>query len=226
MPDTVKVPLLGTMNKRVLIFGGLAGVLVGGYWVWRRNQENKAADTGAYAYGYGSTFYGYGQGADFYGGDGGVQPYPVGSEYGYGAFGYGYYNPYTGQWLGTGTGTGPTSGPTPTAPATNLEWVRQASSALPGKGHRAALLRYIGGLPLNSDQQRVVREALGLLGDPPKTGPNGYPPKWHASQHPGQNGHHIVIANGHQTLWQIANTNNDSEAKVVRLNPNLAHYVG
>jgi len=47
----------------------------------------------------------------------GVTPYPVGSEYGYGAYGYGDYNPYTGQYLGPGGGSAsPPAPPYPSVP--------------------------------------------------------------------------------------------------------------
>jgi hypothetical protein len=120
MPNTVKVPLLGNTPKPALIMGGIAAVGVTGYLLYRHNQQSKAAASsmagsyGQYAYGYGqqpSGYYGYG--SEFaYGGSmgGGLTPYPVASEYGYGAYGYGYYNPYTGQWLGPGNQQPPVTG--------------------------------------------------------------------------------------------------------------------
>jgi hypothetical protein len=226
-----KVPLLGEVPKGGLLAGGLSVVAVGGY-LWYKHQKNAAVPSSAsYAYGYGSGeaagYYGYGQ----YGygdsmGSGLVNPYPTGSEYGYGAYGYGYYNPYTGSYLGGGTGSGVGVPPTgSTAPTTNLQWVKQANSGL-GGGKTTALLRYIGGLPLNSGQQTSVREAIGLMGNPPVAGANGYPPSWHAAPSGGQNTSHTITANGHETLWQIAHAHHDSEAKVIRLNPKLAHFAG
>ena len=224
MPD-VKVPLLGKVPKGAVIAGGLAAVAVGGY-VWIRHQKGTQAGAGdASAYGYGAAAYGYGE--DMYGsfGSDSVTPYPMGNEYGYGAFGYGQYNPYTGQYLGPPIPP-PVTGPT--TPTTNLEWVNAAVAALQITGSRTALLLYVGGLPLTKTQSRIVQEALGVSGHPPVTGPGGYPPKWHSAPAPGQNGHHphTVTANGRQTLWRIAHENGDSEAKVVRLNPRLSHYVG
>jgi hypothetical protein len=188
-------------------------------------QKTDATGGAAYAYGYG----GYGYGSEFYGqfGTDQVTPFPMGSEYGYGAFGYGMYNPYTGQYLGPPV-PGQSGATSPTAPATNLEWVQTAQQELNTKGSRTALLLYVGGLPLTATQARIVQEAIGIAGNPPVPGPNGYPPKWHQAPKPGQNGHHThtIIANGHQTLWQIAHANHDSERKVVMLNPALSHYVG
>jgi len=120
MPDTVHLPLLGNVSKPAVIMGTVAAVGVTGYLLYRHNQQSKAAAAsmaggyGSYAYGYGtqpSGYYGYG--SEFaYGGPygGGLTPYPVASEYGYGAYGYGYYNPYTGQWLGPGGQQPPITG--------------------------------------------------------------------------------------------------------------------
>lgn len=111
MPDTVKLPLMGTVNKKMLLVGVGAAVVVGGYVIYRHNKNTAVAAAYGYgnaqAYGYNAglpynTFYGYGSN---YAPDG-VTPYPTGEEYGYGAYGYGYYNPYTGQYLGGGSGTG------------------------------------------------------------------------------------------------------------------------
>jgi hypothetical protein len=123
MPDTVHVPLLGNMNRGVVLMGGIAAVGVTGYVLYRNSKKKAAAVStgGAYAYGYGqgmpSGYYGYGYGYGGFGG-GSYAPYPQGAEYGYGAYGYGYYNPYTGQWIGpTGSGVAGPPGPTgPTGP--------------------------------------------------------------------------------------------------------------
>jgi hypothetical protein len=121
MPSSVKLPLVGNVPKPALIIGGVGGVGVIGYILWKHKMNaGTATADGSAATGYGSSesgFYGYG--SEFaYGGayGGGIQPYPIGSQYGYGAFGYGYYNPYTGQYLGGSTSTppGPTPTPTPT----------------------------------------------------------------------------------------------------------------
>lgn len=123
MPSSVKVPLLGKVPKGALIMGVGGGAIVGGYLLYRHKQNAAAPTAGGEGYGYGSAAYGYGGdgyysgGSEFaYGGQsgsgygGGITPYPVASEYGYGAYGYGYYNPYTGQWLGPGQQQPPTTG--------------------------------------------------------------------------------------------------------------------
>jgi hypothetical protein len=137
MPD-VKLPLLGTVKRGPLIAGLGAAVVVGGYVIYRHNKNTAVAAaygyggaTGASAYGYAAglpynSFYGYGSNYA----PAGVTPYPVGEEYGYGAYGYGYYNPYTGQYMGGGTGTGvvtpvtqPTTGTTSPTSGLKSGWV-------------------------------------------------------------------------------------------------------
>jgi hypothetical protein len=114
MPD-VKVPLIGNVPRTAVIMGAGAGVVVIGYLYYRHKQTAVTA-----AYGYGGSTAGYGQGygtTGYYGygfnygtaGGSGYTPYPVGAEYGYGAYGYGYYNPYTGQWIGPTQQTPPTT---------------------------------------------------------------------------------------------------------------------
>jgi hypothetical protein len=239
MPSDVKVPLLGNVPKPVLIIGGISAVGVVGYIILRRSKQavTGAAGYGAAAgYGYGATAYGYGVANDYYGygaygyggGGAGIVPAPTGSEYGYGAYGYGYYNPYTGQYLGGGTGSGVvTPVPTPTAPTTNLQWVNQASSAI--GGHRAALLRYIGGISLAQGQEKWIQEAIGTSGNPPVAGKSGYPPKWRGgSTGSGSQGgnSHTITANGTDKLWQIAIKGHITEKKLVGLNPNLRSLEG
>lgn len=118
MPNTVKVPLLGTMPKGAVIAGAGAAVIVTGYLIYKHNKQSTA--TGATAYGYGASAYGYGASAygsgypGYYGYGFDFQPYPTGSEYGYGAYGYGYYNPYTGQYIGPSPTQPPTTPPSPT----------------------------------------------------------------------------------------------------------------
>jgi hypothetical protein len=121
MPSSIKVPLLGTVPKGAVIAGGGAAVIVTGYLIYKHSKD---ATSAAGATGYGAAAYGYNAGLPFntfygYGSNyapSGVTPYPVGSEYGYGAYGYGDYNPYTGQYLGGAGSTTPTT-PPPKPPA-------------------------------------------------------------------------------------------------------------
>jgi hypothetical protein len=107
MPKTIKLPLVGNVPKGAAVMGGVGAVVITGYLIYKHNKDAATAMTGATGstgYGYGAnglpynTFYGYGSNYA----PSGVTPYPVGSEYGYGAYGYGDYNPYTGQYLGSG----------------------------------------------------------------------------------------------------------------------------
>jgi hypothetical protein len=132
MPKTIKVPLLGQVPKGAVIAGAGAAVVVTGYLIYKHSQD---ATSAAGATGYGAAAYGYNAGLPFntfygYGSNyapSGVTPYPVGSEYGYGAYGYGDYNPYTGQYLGGGVGTTvpPTVPPPTTTPPAHQKgkWV-------------------------------------------------------------------------------------------------------
>jgi hypothetical protein len=114
MPDA-KVPGLGNVPKPALYMGAIGAVVVTGYLIYRHNKTLQAASTSGYgygssAYGYGAQAvpagyfgygFGYGSGGGYgtaFGGD--FTQYPFASQYGYGAFGYGYYDPYTGQYLG------------------------------------------------------------------------------------------------------------------------------
>jgi hypothetical protein len=126
MPDSVNVPLIGQLPKRGVVIGVVGGGGLLAYLYYRRKKMEEAASKtgapdGAYAYGYGagavpSGYYGYGYGYGNPAFGGGMTPYPIGSEYSYGAYGYGYYNPYTGQYLGGGTGQGGFTVPPTTPP--------------------------------------------------------------------------------------------------------------
>jgi Fibronectin type III domain len=191
LADTVNVPVLGPTNKATVIGGTAAIVAVGGYLLWKRNLNKKAAAAAAathagmgYGYGmqnmgYGAYGYSYGSGA--YGGYGyagfsEITPYPSGEEYGYGAYGYGYYNPYTGQYIGGGTGTGVITPVTGTA-TTNAAWAANAANALEQQGYSAlavyqALGLYLAGLPLSAQQYQIVTAAIGAAGEPPTPVPS------------------------------------------------------
>lgn len=243
MPSDIKLPVLGNVPKPVLIIGGISAVGVVGYIILRRSKQKVEGEAGygygASAYGYGASAYGYAAASDYYGygsygyggGGAGITPAPTGSEYGYGAYGYGYYNPYTGQYLGGGTGTTTvpptTTPPVQSAPTTNLQWVNQAATAI--GGHRPALLRYIGGVPLTQGQEKWIQEAIGAKGNPPKAASSGYPPKWRGgstgSGSQGSNSH-TITANGTDKLWQIAIKGHITEKKLVSLNPNLHSLEG
>jgi len=209
MPSTVKVPILGNVPKGGLIAGGLAAVAVGGFWLYRHNQQSQAAAAGeASAYGYGTSAYGYGQAgsAGYYGygyayggiAGGAISPYPVGSEYGYGAFGYGYYNPYTGQYLGGGVGSGSGVPPGPTTQGT----------CAPG-------YTFVSGTPATLPSGAYAVEG-GYCKKNATTGGGGG----------GHTGSCTATANGHQTLYWFGMAHGISWTHLLRLNPHLKYLEG
>ena len=119
----VNVPLLGGIPKKGLLIGGIAGLGVVGYILYRRHQTATALGTAATGYGYGASAYGYGtNNPGYYGYGSDFQSYPEGEAYGYGAYGYGMYNPYTGQYYGSGPGGPLDSGQPPSWWTTPPSW--------------------------------------------------------------------------------------------------------
>jgi len=170
MPD-VKVP--GGHVPRSVIFIGLGVAGVGAY-LWHKHRQAQAQDTGGSDYGYGQ--YGYGQYA------------PSDGYYGYG-YGYGQYG--TQGFGGGGYYPYPPvpSTPVPAGITTNSQWVNSAVKRLTSFGVNrnaalAALSRYVEALPLTPHQQHLTELAIGIRGYPPVSGPDGFPPKWHAQHSP------------------------------------------
>ena len=174
MPSTVKLPILGNVNKGTAVGIGIGGVTVAGYLVYRQIKKGKqaaaaaaaaqdAASSSGYGYGYGmppGQFYGYGEpGAYGYGASGG---FPAGY--------YGYGTPFPGQ-----------QPPGPTANATNAQWDQAAIAQLTSDGYDSqtvagALGAYLHGDTVTAAQQSIIQAAIGIEGYPPDAGPNGYPP--------------------------------------------------
>jgi hypothetical protein len=188
MPESYRVPIIGTANKGVVIAGVGALVFVGGWAIYKHEKAKKAAAAeataaaipqtmaygyGAAAYGYGSQFYGYGSQyapEEYYG-------------YGAGAYGGGSYPP----WYGYGVGGTPTP-----PPATNASWVQNALSLLNSNGYSTmtaltALSKYIAGQSVTANQASIIQAAEALAGPPPVPGANGFPPAIRRSgNNPGQ----------------------------------------
>ena len=204
MPKTVEI-LGHSFSQGQVIAGGGALAFVGGYTLWKYEKNKKAAAAAAssastaatpaaygygYAYGYGapSQYYGYGFG---YGTESGASADINGEwEYGYGEYGYGYYNSATGAFEGAAAGT-----PTPTGgvPATNAEWSIAVTNTLTQEGLSAttvapALAAYLQGQPLTPAQISIVSEALAYGGNPPQSGPDGYPPAYKTASGTGGGG--------------------------------------
>lgn len=160
MPSTIHVPLLGNVPKGAAIAGVGAAVVVTGYLIYKHNKDAvlpTAYGYGSSAYGYGSAAYGaYGYaggyaGSGYYGYGSEFQSYPFGEEYGYGAYGYGYYNPYTGQYIGPvqggggggTTGTGTDTGTTmPTGPKSG--WITIGGKKYYYSSAKGTIGSYIG----------------------------------------------------------------------------------
>lgn len=173
MADTVKVPVLGKVNKPTLFVAGLAGVAALGY-AWYKNKKQTAAAAASttttptvnpgygYAYGYGAYEYepyGYGYG-----------PFGLGAYGGAGEYGYGYY----------GAGE-PVNEEVPAAATTNAQWSEAAVTALGAAGWSSqdvltALGLYLTGAPVSSTQQSIIQAAIAAEGYPPAPGASGYPP--------------------------------------------------
>jgi hypothetical protein len=209
MPSTVHVPVLGNVPKGAVIAGGLTAVVVGG-WVWYRHATGQPTDSAQTD----STDSTDPNAPDQYGYD---------SSYGYD--GYGAID-------GGGYGVvPPTPAPLPAAPATNADWLRAARrDGFKTVAETLALRLYLGGVPLTHQQTIIVREAIGIVGDPPVPGANGYPPKWHSAPAPGHKitepGYHFTT-NGHQTVYQIAHNHGVTEGALVSHNTRaLSRYVG
>lgn len=224
MPD-VHVPVLGNVPKGAFIAGGIAAVGVGGYLLVK-HAENKAAPSGSFAYGYG---YGYGYGSNYGYGLGTAFP----EEYGYGSFGYGLYDPATGQYLGSvgipPTGTGTVAG----SATNNTEWSAAAIQSLSGAGVSAttaalAIGKYLTGKPLTTNEQDIIQEAIGFEGNPPQEGTGGFPPNIRQASGGGGTGQgggggsskpkkigKRHVASGATSLNQWAKNNHTSAGEVV-----------
>lgn len=164
MPDTIKVPGIGPLNKKYAYVGaaGIAGFV--GYAYWRNRQAqatdttatdttatdttaldaaNAAASDSSYAYDYS----GYSDGGYAYGGGAPIYSSPGGSNF-----------------------------PTPTggAPTTDHDWNQAAYEALTDRGVEStaashALSRYQADLCLTGTEADYVRQAIAAVGDTPQT---------------------------------------------------------
>lgn len=157
-PEPSGNPFKGTPKTGWIIGGGIAAAI--GVYVWWRHKQAAAAAAaaapGGYgaAYGYGvSPIYGYGQGGLGFPGYGGG---------GYG--GYGGQQPIT----------------------TNGQWALAVENALTQQGYNpmtvsAALGKYLTAQSCTQDQASIIQAGIAFYGDPPVSGPSGYPPGIHIS---------------------------------------------
>lgn len=214
MPDMLKLPGGHGLDKKqtIALVAGLG--LVGAYVILKRRNAGAAVATT------GSTD-GLDPNSDpsLYGGDSsGLYPYGDST-----AVAGGYYDPYSGQYIGTGVGN---PGPVVTQVSTNAAWAQQVMAYMSTIGYNPlsvgrAIGKYLTGAGLTPDQEALVQAAITFEGPPPQPVP---PP--HLVPGPGHKPPRTVTANGHQTLYQIAHANGDTENQVVILNPHLGVYVG
>lgn len=144
MTEQIDVPKIGPMNKKVVIGVGVAVVA---YLGWRYYQsssgvvEETATDDTGYE-------------------DGGTIPAVDGATDWYGAG-------------GSSTSTGTATDGTSTQILTNAQWSAYARDQLlavdayNGQAISEALGNYLSGTALSSDQQKIVRSAIGVAGYPP-----------------------------------------------------------
>jgi hypothetical protein len=176
MPSTVKIPILGTVNKGTAVGVGIGGLAVAGFLIYRESKKSKQAAAAAASaqqsanaanangYGYG---YGYGVG----------NTNPPGDYYGYGEpYGYGASGGFPAGYYGYGVAE-----PQAFANTTNAQWAQAAISQLTGEGYdaqtvSAALGAYEEGQQVTPAQQTIIQAAIGIEGYPPVPGTNGYPP--------------------------------------------------
>jgi hypothetical protein len=172
MPSTVKLPILGTVNKGTAVGVGVGGLAVAGYLIYHQVQKSKqqaaaaasASQAAANASGYG---YGYGYGLNG----------PPDEYYGYGEpYGYGASGGFPAGYYGYGVVE-----PQAVANTTNAQWEQAAITQLTGEGYdaqtvSAALGAYTEGQSVTAAQQTIIQSAIGIEGYPPDPGANGYPP--------------------------------------------------
>jgi hypothetical protein len=218
MPDMVKLPGGHGLDKKQTI-ALVAGIgLVGGYVILKRRNTGAAASAAdAATSGTDGSAIDDGSGLD-YGDSSGLYPYGDST-----AVAGGYYDPYSGQYIGTGVGL---PGPVVTTVSSNAAWAQQAEAYMTQLGYGPvtvgnAIGKYLSGQGLTPSQEAIVQAAITFEGQPPQPVP---PP--HLVPEPGHKPVTTVIANGHQTLYQIAHAHGDTENQVVVLNPHLGILVG
>jgi hypothetical protein len=196
VPDEIKLPGLGPVNKKAFIVASLVGVGVLGYAYYRHRSTSgsaaSAASSGTSSAIDPQTGYPTGSPQDLaalqsangstsmYSGYGGTDPLtglPYGSIADQQALQTAGY-PVGGGGGSTGTTTTTPTGTT-TAATNNATWDAEAISALQNAGYAdadistasAGLGRYLAKLTLTSAQATLVQIAVGLVGQPPVGGP-------------------------------------------------------
>src|SRR5215469_6758719 len=196
MADTVKVPGVGPVGKKTVVFTAVGVGVIGIIFVIRRrNASSSAPSTGSTAAGTSTdpagnvgtidpaTGYVYGSAEDQQALAGsGAGAYNT-SGLGSGGLGGYYYGP---------GGSTPQTPPGPGNFADNAEWAQYAENYMIGTLNADAatvgnaLGKYITGQPVDSTMQGIIEEAIAIAGMPPTAGPGGYPPsiRLQSSHHP------------------------------------------
>lgn len=195
MADKIKLPLVGEVNKKTAIIGGVVVAAGIGIYVIRKQRQTAAAanasttSTGMVTDPAGNQCQALDPVSGYCPGTQEDEQYQeqeassIGEgydEYPGGGAGYGYVidaegnecaalDPATGLCpVGTGISTGQT-----TSVTTNAQWVVEAEEQLGNTSTIQAALGYaLSGSPVTQAQKNIFMEAIGLLGPPPQ----GYPP--------------------------------------------------
>jgi hypothetical protein len=239
MPDDIKLPGLGQVDKKYVIGGVvIAGGIVVMVFLRNKSQANAAnaasTDTSA---------------ADTSGGtsgDSGIDPatgIPYAEESGGGGLNdyggsYGSYQnegyDAAGYPLGSEADLQWQAGQTPGTTndiTTNEQWLEEAESGVvPGSVSTIgdACSKVLGGLPVTTAQRNLFLEVVGVIGNPP----GGYPTPIKLKDTSGQPApgkkETTVEANGNQDLSEFAKAHNTTGGKLILLTGNkwLSRYYG
>lgn len=219
MPDTItfagkKFPKKGAY----VAIGGV--VVVGGFVYYRRQQSAAAASTDTTATDVST--------AD----QSNIDPatgFPYGSAEDSAALANFSVGPGLPVNTAGGGGTGGDIGPG--SFTNNAQWAQAFESQVGSTGNdsvAAALGKYLTAAPVDASQVQIIQEAIASQGFPPVAGASGFPPSYHTKaapsphQPPPPKGKktHEVIANGHQTLRDMATASGTTTyAQAQKLNP-------
>lgn len=168
MPDQIKLPGVGEVNKKYLIAGGGVLLVILAVVMYRKNKAASAAAAAA-ASGNASTP---------------IDPetnYPYGSPEDQAALAALSAASGTGGNFGGGSATTPTV-PAGTGLTTNAQWEQDAVNfltqtiQLPAANVSSALGAYLAGQDLDPGQMDIVHQAIAAEGVPPVAAADGYPP--------------------------------------------------
>lgn len=158
MPQTIKIPGVGTVQTKYAIAGGAIIVGIAGFAWWRHLNAAPVTEEAAPAAA------DFTEGGDYVYGDSGMSAYATDYAYDGGAYPYpSYTTPSYGTTTTVQTAT----------PVTNPEWTTRAIEHLELVGVESqtaslAVSRYLLKECVTATQADVVRQAIGGLGPPPQ----------------------------------------------------------